>query len=280
MSDIADLIAELRRRDIVIALKDDRLVVNAPKGALTPDLQERLRAAKPQLLAYLAGGGSGSADVAPRPVPRDALLPASFGQERLWLVDRWHPGSPGYLISSVIPCTLALDAGRLRAALATLVARHEALRTTLIEAPAAAACAVAQVVRPAQAVELVERDLRSLGDAAETAAEAAIGAEAATAMDLRRGPLLYCLEQVDNPRTDVSYAAAMAVDGSPMVFYEDLFVNYGAERFKANPVSHPTRDFVKNLLQEMRREGTITKAKGERTNAVWVLSKPAEGPEN
>ena len=34
------------------------------------------------------------------------------------------------------------------------------------------------------------------------------------------------------------------------------------------------RDFVKNLIQEMKREGLIHKAAGERSDAVWVLSKP------
>jgi ATP-dependent DNA helicase RecG len=35
------------------------------------------------------------------------------------------------------------------------------------------------------------------------------------------------------------------------------------------------RDFVKNLLQEMRREGTIQKTTGGTKNAAWELSKPA-----
>jgi len=52
----------------------------------------------------------------------------------------------------------------------------------------------------------------------------------------------------DNPRADVVYAAAIAVDGSPMVYYEDLFINYGAERFKADPAALPTRDYLVNLL--------------------------------
>jgi alpha-amylase len=52
----------------------------------------------------------------------------------------------------------------------------------------------------------------------------------------------------DNPRTDVAYAAAFAVDGSPMVFYEDLFVNHGPERFKADPQTIQTRDYMVNLI--------------------------------
>ena len=52
----------------------------------------------------------------------------------------------------------------------------------------------------------------------------------------------------DNPRADVAYAAAFAVDGSPMVYYEDLFVNDGADRFKADPDTLPTRPYVANLI--------------------------------
>ncbi len=52
----------------------------------------------------------------------------------------------------------------------------------------------------------------------------------------------------DNPRADVAYAAAFAVDGSPMVYYEDLFVNHGADRFTANPATLPVRDYLVNLI--------------------------------
>ena len=52
----------------------------------------------------------------------------------------------------------------------------------------------------------------------------------------------------DNDRTDVAYAAAFAVDGSPVVYYEDLFVNYGPERFKADPKTLPTRNYLVNLI--------------------------------
>ena len=81
---------------------------------------------------------------------------------------------------------------------------------------------------------------------------------------------------IDNPRTDVSYAAAMAVDGSPMVFYEDLFVNYGAERFKANPVSHPTRDFVKNLVwchQKLNFKDGAFKVRHQRSQDLLIIER-------
>lgn len=52
----------------------------------------------------------------------------------------------------------------------------------------------------------------------------------------------------DNPRADVAYAAALAVDGSPVVYYEDLFVNNTSDRFRAAADSIRTRAYVVNLV--------------------------------
>lgn len=52
----------------------------------------------------------------------------------------------------------------------------------------------------------------------------------------------------DNPRSAVAYAAAFAVDGSPTVYYEDLFVNHGSERFRADPEALEVRDYLVNLI--------------------------------
>jgi alpha-amylase len=52
----------------------------------------------------------------------------------------------------------------------------------------------------------------------------------------------------DNPLADVAYAAAFAVDGSPMVYYEDLFVNFGPDRFKADPGTLAARNYLLNLI--------------------------------
>ncbi|MGW6055201.1 amino acid adenylation domain-containing protein [Streptomyces sp. NPDC055189] len=65
------------------------------------------------------------------PVPRDGTpLGLSFGQRRLWFMDRMNPGSPEW----VTGLWLRLPAGAtdtvVRDALAALAARHETLRTT------------------------------------------------------------------------------------------------------------------------------------------------------
>ena len=82
--------------------------------------------------------------------------------------------------------------------------------------------------------------------------------------DTIRGPLhdsdasseLFPTINPDDGRADVAYAAALAVDGSPVVFYEDLFVNFERDpetgeiihKFNADPETIETRDYLINLI--------------------------------
>ncbi len=79
----------------------------------------------------------GTASAADRPrfvreARRDAL-PLTYAQERVFLLQRLHPESVAYNFEAAIRFRGRLDAERLRRALAELVARHEALRTTFHE---------------------------------------------------------------------------------------------------------------------------------------------------
>ena len=59
-------------------------------------------------------------------------LPASFAQQRLWFLDRLQPGSPLYNIPVAFWLAGELDRRALALALAEIVRRHEALRTTFL----------------------------------------------------------------------------------------------------------------------------------------------------
>ncbi|WP_067813732.1 non-ribosomal peptide synthetase [Nocardia inohanensis] len=61
--------------------------------------------------------------------PRPDRLPLSYAQQRMWLIDRFDPGSAAYNIPIVLRLSGALDIVALRRAAAELVARHEVLRT-------------------------------------------------------------------------------------------------------------------------------------------------------
>ncbi|WP_371798033.1 non-ribosomal peptide synthase/polyketide synthase [Streptomyces albidoflavus] len=64
------------------------------------------------------------------PRKRPAVVPVSYGQSRLWFVDRIEGPNHLYNIGLVLRLTGDLDPGLLRTALADVVARHESLRTT------------------------------------------------------------------------------------------------------------------------------------------------------
>lgn len=64
----------------------------------------------------------------PRPAGTD-LLPASFAQQRLWLLDQMQPGNRHYNIPAAMRLSGRLDTGALQRSLEQIVGRHEALRT-------------------------------------------------------------------------------------------------------------------------------------------------------
>jgi amino acid adenylation domain-containing protein len=63
------------------------------------------------------------------PVGRDAPLPLSFAQERLWFLDRLEEGGSFYNIATGLHLNGPLDPSALERALGEIVRRHEALRT-------------------------------------------------------------------------------------------------------------------------------------------------------
>jgi amino acid adenylation domain-containing protein len=65
------------------------------------------------------------------PIDHVTALPASSGQERLWFADQLTPGSPLYNVHLGTALRGPVDPAALAAALSTVVARHEALRTVL-----------------------------------------------------------------------------------------------------------------------------------------------------
>ncbi|MEU5080425.1 MULTISPECIES: non-ribosomal peptide synthetase [Streptomyces] len=68
----------------------------------------------------------------PVPLPRTGPLPLSFGQRRLWVLDRMKPRSREWVSALFLPVPDGTGTDLVAAALDRLVERHEALRTAFV----------------------------------------------------------------------------------------------------------------------------------------------------
>ncbi len=114
-------------------------------------------------------------------------FPASFAQQRVWLHDQFHPDDAAYNIPAAFAIVGPLDTTVLELCLATVVHRHESLRTTF----AVWDGELTQIVDPSTTLDLVVEDL-SWTPAEDRYAKALelASAEARRPFDLTRGPLV------------------------------------------------------------------------------------------
>jgi amino acid adenylation domain-containing protein len=131
--------------------------------------------------------GEGTALPPLTPVPREAPLPLSFAQERLWFLHQMEPEGAGYHMSQSRRLRGHLDVSALERALGALTERHEALRTTFLPVEQGAV----QVVHPAAPAHLPVLNLTGLApQAREQEARRLAREDAERPFDLERGPLL------------------------------------------------------------------------------------------
>ena len=61
------------------------------------------------------------------------ILPVSFAQQRLWLLEQLEPGTHTYNMPAAVRLTGELDVATLERSFNEIVRRHEVLRTTFTE---------------------------------------------------------------------------------------------------------------------------------------------------
>ncbi len=120
------------------------------------------------------------------PVPRERELPLSFAQQRLWFLDQLAPGTSFYNVPVAVRLQGQLDEEALEEAFATILQRHESLRTTF----RSVAGKPVQVIAPQLPLRLRREDLRELpAEERVSAARQLATAEAQRPFDLAEGPL-------------------------------------------------------------------------------------------
>ena len=162
---------------------------------------------------------------------RSGPVPLSYAQQRLWFLHQMEPESPFYNIPFAVRLRGALDVDALRAALAEIVRRHEALRTTF----AADAAGSWQVIHPApDPFPLPLADLRAFpAEWAEGEVLRLVADEAEHPFDLRRDLLLRALliRASEGEHVLVLNLHHIAGDGwSIGVLFRELAALYGAFR--------------------------------------------------
>ncbi len=123
-------------------------------------------------------------------VPRNAPLPLSFAQQRMWFSDQLDPENAQFNIPCASRVDSAIDIEVLTHAINALVERHETLRTNFATSDGLPV----QVIHPTRAIPIEVQDLRQLG-ASEREAQAhkLVEAAARTPFDLAHDPLLRAL---------------------------------------------------------------------------------------
>lgn len=111
------------------------------------------------------------------------VAPLSFAQQRLWFLSQLHPRSCAYNVPFGLRLSGPLDVVALHRALAYLVHRHEALRTTFRELDTVPH----QIVAPGAAVSM---DFVDLAGRPRESLEDLRKEEANTPFDLEKGPLI------------------------------------------------------------------------------------------
>jgi len=112
--------------------------------------------------------------------------PLSFAQQRLWFLEQLYPGTPLHNMSRLVRLSGALDVAVLQRTLDAIVARHEALRTSIVATDGIPM----QIVSAPSSVSLETGDLRELAEPErEAEARRLVSEEARRPFDLTRGPL-------------------------------------------------------------------------------------------
>jgi amino acid adenylation domain-containing protein len=132
----------------------------------------------------------------------DRDFPVSPTQARLLVLDRLHPGGVQYNEPVAFAVHGPFDLAALRASLAEVIARHDALRTVFrpdprgyrqVVAPASAAPATTAMIGTGEAGVASAGCLRVANDVPPADVGDLLRAEAATPFDVETGPLLRCV---------------------------------------------------------------------------------------
>jgi pyochelin synthetase len=250
-----DLLAALSERGIKLRLADGRLEVLAPAGALTPELRERLRHDRSELIELLrdAEAAGELPQLTPRPQARHEPFPLTDIQHAYWVGRTSAVELGGVSTHYYFELERAgLDPDRLAQSLRLVIARHDMLRA-IIEADGRQ-----RVLAHVPDFQIPVSDLRDLPPAQRSAELAAIRADLGhRAPQADTWPLLevrVSLLPDDLVRLHLSVNLLVADAFSLALIFEDWRRYYVEPGISLGPLPLSYRDYV--LANEQLRAGS------------------------
>lgn len=233
------ILARARKKGVVLWCDNGRLHCRAPKGALTDDDVHSFTAHRDQIIARLEmaiGVEANDRDLVPRARPERA--PLTFTQLSHW--NRYHLATRRHMrqIASATRLQGPLHLDPLRASIAEVVRRHEALRTRVVLADGVVAQAISE---SAEFVLEMDQLPASINGSRERQVEQWIVQHTAEEIDVARDPLfsIRLLKEGDDQHLLLVALEHMISDGvSGNVVLQDIMTAY-AQAARGLPISLP-----------------------------------------
>jgi amino acid adenylation domain-containing protein len=127
VSSLVEFLSDLRAGGVILSAEGDRLLCNAPKGAMTEEMRRTIATRKPEILEFLRNSAGA---VPPRQSDPNNTSALSRSQQRLWFVSQMDPGNPVYNVVIALNLHGPLHQDAMERSLRALVDRHESLRTS------------------------------------------------------------------------------------------------------------------------------------------------------
>jgi amino acid adenylation domain-containing protein len=132
MQGVVEFLASLRSLGVFLSEQNGQLVINAPKGVLTVELKDQIRANKFQIISLLSAHAKQS-EIAPiTKVSHEGFPAISLQQERLWFLDQFEGESSSYNLAAGLRLRGSLNQQALANSWKEIIRRHEVLRTGIV----------------------------------------------------------------------------------------------------------------------------------------------------
>tara|TARA_R110000764_G_scaffold208074_1_gene293709 strand:+ start:9827 stop:32275 length:22449 start_codon:yes stop_codon:yes gene_type:complete len=214
---ITEFLAYLKERKVVLNVKDDKLLIDAPKGVLDDDLVLALRSRKPELINYLLLFPSSSS---PAPaINDDQPFELSLGQESMWYLSRLDKTGFAFNVGFAATIHAKIDEPAMAVAITQLINAHPILRTHYVVAEQnhtnEHAADVVQITTPSEAIKDPLKVVSAVGWSEQQQRQALL-AEYVMPINLSTGPIIRAVLWTGRNADETSLvivAPHIAVDG-------------------------------------------------------------------